>query len=418
MANSSLPKTYAADCRYGSTFLDLDAVEQSVRGEVLTDRDTGELYSRRYSDGKIISFAQKSMTIYEAIKEFNIQYQAAEGFKFPTDPGAFMVGLRFSVDEFTPRANKKDILKENIPFNVSSGDKSFRFETSCKTNGVFIKPVIRFGDRNACAFLAGKFFTDEVVDFGSNAKDMEQWMDLSPLYPDVYDYTLWKKKASWVYSAAMVDYTVKTTGESESQRSLVTNTSNSVPIRLSEYSFLPMPEGYDEGMKVVSNVEVSINKLYFPKLQYERYVETQVGAPNNITEVLGRLIEPDIRAVLNSVDMFYFIDAEAQIPMSQNFSINHLVNIEMLLQAVDDLSNSTGTRAVQAEVERPIAWQVDTLWCEIERILTGAGTMQPTASKTRPHEVEKALYSTSDAWLEFVTDQWNLENAWVERTGV
>ena len=87
----------ASDVRFGSSFLDITKHEKSVLGEIMTDKLTGEVYIKRPQDGKLISFRQKSHTVYEAVQEFNIQYQSSIGFalfiKRPTLYDAYFVSL-------------------------------------------------------------------------------------------------------------------------------------------------------------------------------------------------------------------------------------------------------------------------------------------------------------------------------------
>ena len=95
-----MAKTYDADVRYGSSFLSVSKHKKSVSGEIMTNKITGEVYIKRPADKKVISFKQKSQTVYEAVTEFNMQFQSANGFIFPNDPGSYLLGIKVDVDEF------------------------------------------------------------------------------------------------------------------------------------------------------------------------------------------------------------------------------------------------------------------------------------------------------------------------------
>ena len=126
-----MAQVFDADVRYGSSFLSVDNHRHSVPGEIMTNKVTGEVYIKRPGDGKIISFRQKSHTLYEAIQEFNIQFQSSVGFIHPESPGSYLLGTKFLVDEFEPDENKKDILKEYHEFSKNDYKyKDFIFEVS------------------------------------------------------------------------------------------------------------------------------------------------------------------------------------------------------------------------------------------------------------------------------------------------
>ena len=166
-------QTYDADVRYGSSFLSIDKNKQSVSGEIMTDKLTGEVYIKRPHDGKIISFRQKSHSVYEAIQEFNIQFQSSIGFTYPEDPGSYLLGTKVDVDEFVSIEEKTDILLKNHEFSKTYGDKKdFRFEVSGKTNGFYIKPITRLGDRTVNGYLTGQFAEHEYVNFWYYSKNL------------------------------------------------------------------------------------------------------------------------------------------------------------------------------------------------------------------------------------------------------
>ena len=132
-------QAFDADVRYGSTFLSVDNHKHSVPGEIMTDKLTGEVYLKRPIDGKIISFRQKSQTVYEAIQEFNIQFQSSVGFTHPNTPGSYLLGTKFLVDEYEDETKKKDILLSYHEFSKNDYKyKDFKFELSGRTNGFYL----------------------------------------------------------------------------------------------------------------------------------------------------------------------------------------------------------------------------------------------------------------------------------------
>ena len=410
-----MSNTFDADVRYGSSFLSVSNKDKAVQGEILSDKLTGEIYIKR-TDGKVISFRQRAHTVYEAIQEFNMQFQSSIGFIYPSDPGAYLLGTKLIVDEFKPNETKTDILLENHTFSEIYGDeKDFRFPVSVKTNGFYIKPITRLGDRNVCGFLSGQFSEHEHVNFDTTVRSFTDWLDLSTLYTNPYLYTTWKSMEKWISANAMVDCTITTIG-STSEHKVIENVKQlSIPIMLNEYSFVKFPDDYDEEMKTIHSVDVVINKIYVPKLQYERYLATNNNTTSGIDAVVERMMDMDNKVVLQSVDVFYFITGAIQLPTNSNTIIDHCIDVEFLDQAIVDISTSSGARSIQSQVEEPSAWSVDAMWAEELRHINGTSATE-TNSINKFKDLERSLYNDSDDTITFTNQIANAENLLIVST--
>lgn len=402
--------TYDSDVRFGSSFLDITKHEKSVLGEIMTDKLTGEVYIKRPQDGKLISFRQKSHTVYEAVQEFNIQYQSSIGFAYPEDPGSYLLGTKFIVDEYLERDEKKDILLDNHTFNTgSNGDKAFKFEVSNKTNGFFIKPITRLGDRNVCGYLAGQFSEHEYINFSTVVRSFPDWLDLSTLYDTAYLYTEWKALETWSSGNALVDCTVHVTGADKMGNVLENVKDLTVPININEYSCIRFPEDYKEEMTEVYSIFVTINKVYAPKLQYERYLANDSNATSGISSVVDRMLEIDDRVVLNNIELFYFISGGAQLPTDENTVINQCFDVEFLDKAMVYLSTASGARAIQSQPLKPEVYPIDSMWAEELTYIEG-NVITKTDAETNIHLLEKSLYTESDDFVEYTEEPNNAEN--------
>jgi len=404
-------QTYDADVRYGSSFLSIDKNKQSVSGEIMTDKLTGEVYIKRPHDGKIISFRQKSHSVYEAIQEFNIQFQSSIGFTYPEDPGSYLLGTKVDVDEFVSIEEKTDILLKNHEFSKNYGDKKdFRFEVSGKTNGFYIKPITRLGDRTVNGYLTGQFAEHEYVNFGTTVRTFTEWLDISTLYSSPYLYTEWRDEEKWAASNAIVDCTITVTG-SDANGNSVTNVKDiTTVIQLDEFNFVHFPDDYDEEMEHITTINVVVTKIYAPKLQYERYLANDSNATSGINPIVDRMMEADDRVVLQSVDLFYFISGASQLPTNENTLINHCYDVEFLDQAIVYLSTASGARSIQSQVEEPSAWPVDTIWAEEIRDIQYGGAVKETASVNKFSDLERALYQDTSDNVEYTDQLANAEN--------
>ena len=406
-----MSKVFDADVRYGSSFLDVGKNKQSVSGEIMTDKLTGEVYLKRPQDDKIISFRQKSHTIYEAIQEFNIQFQSSIGFVYPEDPGSYLLGTKLDVDEYLSNNNKTDILLQNHEFSKVVGEHDdFRFEVSNKTNGFYIKPITRLGDRNVCGYLTGQFSEHENINFTTVVRSFPDWLDLSALYDSAYLYTEWKKLDNWKSSNGLVDCTIKVVGSNEDGNTIENIKSFTTAIQLNEYSYIRFPDDYNEEMVDIYSVNVIVTKIYAPKLEYERYLANDSTSSTGINTIVDRMMEIDDKVVLQSVDTFYFISGASQLPTNKNTIIDQCVDVEFLTQAIVYLSTSSGSRSIQSQVEEPSSWPIDTIWAEELRDIEYGHTVKETSSVNKFENLERNLYSDSEDTLTFTDEINNAEN--------
>ena len=400
-----MSNVFDADVRYGSSFLDVSKNKQSVSGEIMTDKVTGEVYIKRPHDNKVISFRQKSHTIYEAIQEFNIQFQSSAGFTYPKDPGSYLLGTKLDVDEYLTNDKKKDILLENHEFSEYVGTTNdFRFEVSTKTNGFYIKPITRLGDRNVCGYLAGRFSEHENSNFTTVSKTFEEWLGESPLYKSAYLYTEWKDLDNWKTYNSLIDCTVKVVGSDENNDVIENTKSFTTSIRLNEYSYISFPEDYNEEIVDIYSINVIITKIYAPKLEYERYLALDGESSSDIDVVVDMMMEVDGRVVLQSVDTFYFISEASQLPTNSNTLIDQCIDVEFLDAAIVYLATANGVKAVQSQVVKPASWPLDGMWAEELRDIEYGHTVTETSSVNNFGDLERNLYTDYDDSLVF-TDE-------------
>lgn len=403
-------ETFDSDVRYGSSFLNIDRNRQSVPGEIMTDKLSGEVYLKRPGDGKIVSFKQKAHTLYEAIQEFNIQFQSSLEFTYPENPGSYLLGVKVDVDEYLPSNKKKDILLENHEFTSVVGEyTTIRFELSTETNGFYLKPITRYGDRNICGYLSGQYSEHENTDFSSPIRSFEDWLDLSTLYDTPYKYTEWQKLENWKSTNALMDCTITVTGADEDGVGVENVVKVTAPLQINEHTHVRFPEEYNADMEYIYNIVVTIDKIYAPKLQYERYLSEDSSSSSGLNPTVTKLMELDNRVVLQSLDIFYFISGGSQLPTNPNTTICQCVDVEFLDQAIIYLSTSSGSRAIQSQVEEPEAFPVDTMWAEELREIDG-NKVTETNSVNKFEDLEKSLYSDSDDSVTFTDEINNDEN--------
>jgi len=364
----------------------------------MTDKTTGEVYIKRPNDEKIISFRQRSHTVYEAIQEFNIQYQSSVGYTYPNHPGSYLLGIKVDVDEYLQDERKTNILTDNHVFSEAvTSYKDFWFGVASSTNGFFIKPITRLGDRNICGYLNGQFSKNEVNRFAAVSQTFEDWLENSKLYESAYLYTEWRNLEKWKSCNALIDCTITSEGRADSGKHVKNTISITTPIKLNEYSFVRFPDDYKADMDQVYSTNVVITKIYSPKLQYEAYLNKK----GESSAMMSKLLEVDNIVVLKSVDVFYFINDSIQLPTNPNTIIDQCIDTEFLDDAIVSLSVTYGSKSVQSQVEEPEVWMTDTVWAEEIRDITNGNKVTETNSIHKFKDIERTLYHDPEETLEY-----------------
>lgn len=411
-----MSKVHTSDVRFGGTFLDVENKEKSVKGEILSDKIDGELFIKRPLDGRIVSFNQKASSTYEMIKDFNIEFVTSEGFQYPSKD-CYFTGIYFDTNALSERntgEKKVDICERNIEFPDRVGDANdFIFTVSTATNGFFFKPKLRYSDRILMGFLSGEF--RELEDSGVLDTSFKTWLTENKLYGNGDIYDIWKNVEYWNESNAILMYTVSIKGINSSGEVMEKMISDMAMIRLNEHTFIKFPISYLLNMATVETVQVRINTILFPKLQF--IAEQYKDGMGMYTETIKHLMTPDYKMYLKETEVFYFVDGVEQLPEEVNCTIHHLVDYEFMKQSIRKINQTMASRpfASQPEELEDSEWSLDTVWNEeLRRVNSGAKAYPMIGATTTVEEVERSLYFNDAVEVELTTMESTKEGIWVQ----
>ena len=414
-------KVYASDVRYGETFLNAEFIRKAAPGEVIKDPMTGELFIKRAIDGKIISFAQKSRTVYDFLHEFNLQFQSALRYKYPDYAGSFLIGTWFDVNTMLTKqlgsvVNIYDHLLTFPSTDVNMGNV-FKFMVSPDTNGVFIKASPRNGDKNAIAYLSGKFSLDESANFGGLQKTFREWLLMHLDYKSSAIYDTWRAMTGWESSNMLIEATFIVSGRNASGSPASKETSKTYPMRLGEAGYMEFPENYADGIKTITSITVRIDRIHMPKIQYEYFLMTvNANSSSGMLSPLAELIEADHMACMKIVECYYFITDVDQLPFGDNRTVHQMVDAIFFNEGIDKMLTASGTRSVQSQPLKPATWGIDSLWLEETRRVHRGNTSTPTGSENDFRTIEKYIYDpTADIALSFTNNDASRTDILVKR---
>ena len=146
--NTDLRPTYVQkpDIRFATTFLSNKYRDFSVKGESLMDKETGEIFTRRPSDGRVVSFFQNKKYMHELMLELRVLLNNNVTFKYPekTETNSYYLNTDYDLITINDD-NPNNILKNNttIPNTNDTNFHKLEFKVSTKSNGFFCRLTTR-----------------------------------------------------------------------------------------------------------------------------------------------------------------------------------------------------------------------------------------------------------------------------------
>ena len=149
-----------ADARFATTFLSTKYRDKAVAGEALMDKTTGELYIKRVSDGKIVSFYQNKKMIEDLVFELRLLLLNNPNFVYPSkDDTGFYISTNYDLisinNETIFNLVTDDIVIPGTPDDINK----LTFKLSGKTNAFFCRCCTRDIDKSFIEYLTIQYNT-------------------------------------------------------------------------------------------------------------------------------------------------------------------------------------------------------------------------------------------------------------------
>ena len=360
------------DTRFATSMLSTKYRIHAVPGEALMDKTSGEIFIKRPSDGKVVSFFQNKQLYYDLLMEVRLNIANNPEFKSPISSDeftgkSFMYSVNYDLANIHNGGERLiDIASEDQPVLASP---SFIF--GAKSNGFFIRIATRDCDKAVVEYATYlkdtiNEYTENDIEFNKNyfihttISDVDETRAVQRLFYGRLNETL-----CCIYPDSDLAY-VSNNGASSvkvtfSFRSLITDFVSD--------SFL-------------------MNNHYF---QYQANVQ--------------KLRAPDGRVELAETNIIGFIDNVAQFPLPFYAHILAFLDSDIILDLLEKTKHGISSDSVIISINKPATyiWASNCIWGEKIRDVSAAGVVTDTASAT-----------TFDALETYFTEPINLEGLTLE----
>lgn len=385
------------DMRFATSFLSIENRDFAVKGESIMDKATGEIFTKRKSDGRVVSFFQNKKYLHDMMMEMRLLLNNNPGFKYPSvnDVNSYYVNIDYDVMSIN-KEKDIDILSNDMTIVNTDPSTEYRleFKVSKKSNGFFLRLTSRDSDKAVIEYITNKYNSTLKGYSGSNTtftqearkfNDIEKWKDTN----------------------ATINFTVT-----------VTTGGNSVPFtgvdycRINEESCIKYPAAITSTMlESADSIKVSINSITYDKI---RFMLANKASITGFETEYKKFLYPDGKVYVRYINISSFIDKSTDIELLGNEFIVAMVDIPYCNRYMEKMNTliTNGGGQFLMSVNRPdnSSWKTNGVWAEHCRNCFKGGFEMDMHSETDLKVLED--YIAKDTNIDFIyISTHNLDNS-------
>ena len=325
-----------ADSRFGTTFLSTKYRDHAVAGEVLMDKTTGELFIKRVSDGKIVSFYQNKKILNDLAFDIRMLLLDNEAFSFPSmNEDAFFISTNYDLVAIN-NESLINLITDNvsIPGEPAPINK-LRFNVSGQCNGFFCRHTTRDTDRAFIEFLTNQYNTLFKTYEGNNAVYTEEANKFIEI-------------PKWETSNAVLKYDLKVYYNDDTSAVYTDNTDY---LMMNDDSIVFFPENiYQEGKEILC-FDVTIKSIEYDKIHFMVNHKDEFGTI--FTESYNKLIATDGRADVSEFNISYFCEDISLMEIFGNEEIVGFLSMFHYNRYSEKMTKFLGNSQIKISQEKP-----------------------------------------------------------------
>lgn len=312
--SSDLKPTFVAkpDMRFATSFLSTDYREHAVMGESIMDKATGEIFTKRKTDGRVMSFFQNKKYMHDTMLELRVLLNNNPQFTRPevVDEDAYFMT---TVHDFVAMNDEKHVNvaydNDTVISNLTDTTRhQMRFNLANNTNGFFINVQSRDCDKPIINFLSTEY---NVLIKNYTGTDANYIAEQNKFTSD----DSWEdSNATIFFTATVFGKTTKTYTCSENIR-----VNETVCVDLpNEKIDKDYPNGYDR-------VEIQVEKITYDKIHFMTARKSSIGGI--FLETFNKIIHGDDRININFATIYSFVNSSNEILLMGNEFIIGLLDM-------------------------------------------------------------------------------------------
>lgn len=348
------------DMRFGTTFISNKYRDYAVKGEVLMDKATGEIFTKRPEDGRVVSFFQNKKYMHELMLELRVLLNNNSNFRYPGEDDVEALYLSTDYDLMTIYDDKEhNIMTEDtiIPNSSVTSFHKLSFNISNKSNGFFCRMTSRDSDKAVIEWVTSQYNTL-----------FKNYTGTDPVFLAEHDKFNGIEK--WEDSNASINYTLELSYDNGTTQSY----DFTDYVRINEQASVLFPNSIGENTIGSANkVTVTINSITYDKIHF--MIKYKASLDPSFNDGLMKFMYPDGNIYIRYCNICSFVDESTDIDLHGNEFIVAMMEVSYVRRYMLKMSRLMVEPNFIFSSSRPSndIWGANGIWAEHVRDAFGGG---------------------------------------------
>lgn len=399
--SSSRPTTvFSPDTRFAIAPLNYKYRDYAINGEQLQDKATGEIFIKRPTDGKVVSYFQNKRYLYEQANELNLVLSTNTDYAYDNTNKQGM----YAFVDYDIVTVQQEVPKNILLTNLVFGDTerySIRFNLSIATNKFICRLTTRDTDKGAVEYLSS-LYDDVLENYNGENVVLEAEARMYNTYAD------------WIYDNVLVNFEVSVTKGNLKRTYTLTDAA-----RLNEASCLDIgkvqidsdfPTGYD-------TISVNLTSVEYRKIQFVMQHLELFGDPTTIRAMLREMMYPDGELYVYNCGIGCFTDNIADVNLNPvNGTLICVMDTVFTMRYISKMRSSSNGGGTLLRIDEPAAtdWFVGSVWAEFCRQVDKDGVVTIHDTNLTIQDLERYYSKDTRVIVSLTLDASNTEDILVE----
>ena len=350
------------DMRFATTFISNKYRDYAINGEVIMDKATGEIFTKRPQDGRVVSFFQNKKYMSQLMLDLRIMLNNNAAFTYPleTDLDAYYLSTDYDMMSIYNNTDKNILTNNHTIPNGSNSVTKLQFNLSKKSNGFFIRLTSRDSDKAIIEWITNQYNIICKNYTGSDSAFLAEKEKFNAI-------------EKWYDSNAVIEYKLSITTSGTTRTFDLTDY-----VRINEDCGVIFPNNTitQSMLSNASNVSVVIKNIRYDKLQFMYSKRSSLGS--SFTSALSKF-SYDSNIYIRYCNICSFIDSSSQINLLGNEFIIAMMDVPYVRRHMMKMSKLTNESNVIVSPNRPTEdlWSTNGIWAEqIRDVFKGGYTIQ------------------------------------------
>ena len=323
-----------SNSRFGTTFLSKKYRDRAVPGEAIMDKTSGELFIKRVSDGKVVSFSQNKKTLNDLALDLHLSLLYNKDFVYPSkNVNAFYISSNYDLIAIN-NESLYNLMTDNVSISGAPNDiNKLTFTVSGGSNGFFCRNATRDIDKPFIEFLTNQYNTI-----------LKNYTGTDTLY--LNEYEKFQTNENWENSNAVLTYDIIATKGSIDY----VYADNKAYIMLNDDSPVLFPNQIVNDLGTFEYATVTIKSIEYDKLHFMINNKAKFGSI--FTDAYNKIIPNDGTIEVAEFNISYFIDNANDIKLLGNEDIIGFLDIPHLNMYIKKMTGLIGSSESTIEISR------------------------------------------------------------------